>query len=352
MFCTACGSPLPGGAKFCARCGAAVVEIPDRPLARVADPPRYAGFWPRAAAIMIDGIVLWVPNAFVMMGVIFTMVGFDGGGEPRAPDALFFVTLYGSMWAIQWLYFAWMHSSKWQATLGKQALGIKVTSLTGERITFWRASLRFLGGIVETFTFGVGLLMAAVTQRRQALHDFIGGTLVTSATTTPDDVRRGLHAEPVSRAVVALTLAAPLLFFCTVLALIAIPVYADYKMRQQVLADWDLAAKYRDQVAIELRAGSLLGEIDNARVDLPEKVDARYVASIEVQGGMVRLWFGETSHPALNGKVLTFTPAFDKAGELAWICGYAVPPQGVTPVDPEYQEFTTLPVTALPVECR
>lgn len=352
MFCTACGTALPEAAKFCGRCGSEVLPIPNRPLAPVMDPPGYASFWRRVAACMIDGMVLWLPTMFVFMGLLFAFGGLPRPGTPPPKSGLVVVSAYAAVWAIQWLYFASMHSSKWQATLGKRAAGIKVTSLSGDRISFARASLRFLGNLIEVFTFGIGLLMAAVTRRRQALHDMVGSTLVTSATTTPDDVRRGLHAIPVARAVVALTLGAPVIFFAGMLALIAIPAYADYKIRQQVCADWELANTYRNKVAASLAAGSLVGDIDNARIDLPEAVDAKYLATIEVQGGMVRLWYGENSDPALRQQVLTFTPAFDKHGELTWLCGYATSPPGVTPVEEEYQEFTTLPARALPKECR
>lgn len=353
MFCTACGTALPEVAKFCGRCGSEVQPIPDRPLAPVSDRPRYASFWRRVAACLLDGVVLWLPAMFVMMGLAIALGASVQLGAPPPPESgLAVLAAYAAIWVVQWLYFALMHSSKWQATLGKQAVGIKVTSLSGERITFLRASLRFLGNILEVLTLGIGLLMAAVTRRRQALHDFVGGTLVTSAATTPDDVRRGLHAQPVSRALVALTLGTPVLFVGGMLALISIPTYQAHRVQQQVCADWALGETYRDEVAALLAAGTLVGEIDNARIDLPELVEAQYLEMIEVQGGMVRLWYGENAHPSLRLLVLTFTPAFDERGELTWLCGYAPAPHGVTPVDEEYQEFTTVPLLALPQNCR
>ena len=69
-----------------------------------------------------------------------------------------------------WLYYAIMESSKPQATIGKMALGTKVTTLGGERIGFGRASGRYFGKIVSGLTLGIGYLMAAFTERRQALH--------------------------------------------------------------------------------------------------------------------------------------------------------------------------------------
>jgi uncharacterized RDD family membrane protein YckC len=79
---------------------------------------------------------------------------------------------------VGWLYFALMESSSHQATLGKMALGIRVTDLQGGRLTFGRATARFFGKIVSGLICYIGFIMAAFTERKQALHDMIAGTLV------------------------------------------------------------------------------------------------------------------------------------------------------------------------------
>jgi uncharacterized RDD family membrane protein YckC len=71
-----------------------------------------------------------------------------------------------------------MESSAWQATLGKKILGLKVTDLSGNRITFARASGRFFGKILSGMILGIGFLMAGFTARKQALHDILAGCLV------------------------------------------------------------------------------------------------------------------------------------------------------------------------------
>jgi uncharacterized RDD family membrane protein YckC len=79
----------------------------------------------------------------------------------------------------KWLYFAYLESGEKQATLGKQALGIYVTDLEGQRITFGRATGRFFAKIVASLIpFGIGYMMAGFTERRQALHDMIASSLV------------------------------------------------------------------------------------------------------------------------------------------------------------------------------
>jgi uncharacterized RDD family membrane protein YckC len=79
----------------------------------------------------------------------------------------------------KWLYFAYLESGEKQATWGKQALGIYVTDLAGQRVTFGRATGRFFAKIVSgLIPLGIGFVMAGFTERRQALHDMIASTLV------------------------------------------------------------------------------------------------------------------------------------------------------------------------------
>jgi uncharacterized RDD family membrane protein YckC len=77
-----------------------------------------------------------------------------------------------------WLYEALLLSSPWQATLGKLALGLRVTDEYGQRISFLRATGRHFAKYLSWMTIFIGFIMVAFTERRQALHDFIAGTLV------------------------------------------------------------------------------------------------------------------------------------------------------------------------------
>src|SRR5690606_10177125 len=82
------------------------------------------------------------------------------------------------MMIVDWLYFASFESSTKQATPGKMALGIIVTDYEGERISFGKALGRKFAKILSTITLGIGYIMAAFTEQKQALHDMVAGTLV------------------------------------------------------------------------------------------------------------------------------------------------------------------------------
>lgn len=77
-----------------------------------------------------------------------------------------------------WIYFAVMESSSVQGTLGKMALGIKVTDLEGNQVGFGKATGRFFGTIISALILLIGFIMVAFTQKKQGLHDMMAGCLV------------------------------------------------------------------------------------------------------------------------------------------------------------------------------
>lgn len=125
----------------------------------------YANFFRRLAAIIIDSVILYV---------VLYIIGYLIRDKDYQTRGLF---LFGYI-AINWLYFAIQESSEAQATIGKRILSIKVTDLDGNRISFWGGTKRYLAKIVSALIYGIGFLMAAFTQKKQALHDKIASTLV------------------------------------------------------------------------------------------------------------------------------------------------------------------------------
>jgi uncharacterized RDD family membrane protein YckC len=83
-----------------------------------------------------------------------------------------------------------MESAPQQATLGKMALGLKVTDLQGEPISFARATGRYFGKIVSSLIFFVGFMMTGWTEKKQALHDIMAGTLVVKKQSLPENLAK------------------------------------------------------------------------------------------------------------------------------------------------------------------
>lgn len=132
----------------------------------------YAGFWKRVAAALIDGVILMI-SGFVIGGVFGFVYGATTG---TAEGVEFFANIIGIV--LGWLYSALLESSAKQATLGKMALGIKVTDLDGNPISFGKASGRHFGKIVSALIVFIGFIMVAFTERKQGLHDMMAGCLV------------------------------------------------------------------------------------------------------------------------------------------------------------------------------
>ena len=76
---------------------------------------------------------------------------------------------------IYWIVF---ESSVWQASFGKKILGIKVTTITGNRPTIFQAIARNLLKILSGIILFIGFMMAGWTSNKQALHDKISNMLV------------------------------------------------------------------------------------------------------------------------------------------------------------------------------
>ena len=71
-----------------------------------------------------------------------------------------------------------MESSARQSTIGKRIIGVKVTGIDGNKISFLRATGRTLAKFLSVITLGIGFLMIAFTKKKQGLHDIVAKTLV------------------------------------------------------------------------------------------------------------------------------------------------------------------------------
>lgn len=170
--------------------GAAVAQ-PDEASVR----QRYAGFWRRTGAALIDAAILALP---LVLGVYLLfpaqIITLAHDPPPPGPGYLVFLGVY--LLAVV-AYMAGLESSRRQATVGKHLLGIRVTDLELQRISFFRAVKRgwfywlpmglvLIDTAAQVMVFAlVSLIVALVscfavafTERNQALHDIAAGCLL------------------------------------------------------------------------------------------------------------------------------------------------------------------------------
>lgn len=148
---------------------------------------RYAGFWIRTLAILIDTLILtavtWIITSFFVPFIL--MVFAAGKMEGLSLEEILLAGATGAYCiyiflteVLYWLYFSILESSKWQASVGKKLLKLKVTDEEGKRITFLRATGRYFAKILSGLIFGIGFMMAGWSKKKQALHDRIADTVV------------------------------------------------------------------------------------------------------------------------------------------------------------------------------
>jgi uncharacterized RDD family membrane protein YckC len=165
---------------------------------------RYAGFWLRAVAALIDGIafiVIWEilsfflpmqrtdltpppPDSTLEVQIAYLRAFMDSPA-PTLP------TLVGAV--VAWAYFVFQETSKAQATLGKRVLGIRVSREDGSRLSLGAATLRvwpmylhnlvwlvsgWLSSLVLFLAF-IACIAVAFSSRKQGLHDKMAGALLT-----------------------------------------------------------------------------------------------------------------------------------------------------------------------------
>lgn len=144
--------------------------------------PTYAGFWIRFLASIIDSLITNI-GVFIIGFILGFMLAVM---NPELPEATYTVVgmLVGIVGFV--LYHAYFESSHHQATPGKIALGLKVYSDSGNRLSFGQAAGRTASKYLSLFLLMIGYMMAGWTQKKQALHDFIAGSVVVHANSVPN----------------------------------------------------------------------------------------------------------------------------------------------------------------------
>ena len=158
-------------------------------------PTKYASIFKRFVAFFIDWLITSLISfaVFIILVLIMLPETFQDWmydlrprwlwiGDPLEYmdfEAYTAITLiFFSFLILPLLYFALFESSARQATPGKMVMGIFVTDLDGNRISFLKALGRTLAKVLSKAICYVGYIVALFTARNQALHDLLANTLV------------------------------------------------------------------------------------------------------------------------------------------------------------------------------
>jgi uncharacterized RDD family membrane protein YckC len=122
----------------------------------------YVGFWIRLVALVIDLVVLSVLQRLIIFAF-------------RPPLRGLFSLVLSLGYAPFMIY-------QYQATLGKMALGIKVSSQDGKKMELFQVLLReWVGKFLSAIVFFLGFIWVAFDEKKQAWHDKLARTIVVKA---------------------------------------------------------------------------------------------------------------------------------------------------------------------------
>ncbi|MED4452702.1 RDD family protein [Metabacillus fastidiosus] len=149
-----------------------------------------AGFWIRFLAYLIDGFVFGIPLSIILTVLGFVFLGgslmttdfaaqdpySSNGAEVGIILVYYFISfVLGIAAAI--FYYGLMTASKYQGTLGKMLLGLKVVNEAGEKVSKGQAIGRFFAYYLSSAVIYIGFIMIAFGPKK-GLHDYICNTRV------------------------------------------------------------------------------------------------------------------------------------------------------------------------------
>jgi uncharacterized RDD family membrane protein YckC len=145
---------------------------------------RYGGFWRRWVALTIDKFIIYI-ICFILIRLelrIFPSPPY--AAHPNLPAGIWgditarFLAGHAIIFiVIGMAYFTYFHGMIGQ-TPGKIMLKLKVSGVTGKKLTYGIAFLRWIGGIIAGLPLFLGFLWVAFDSKKQGWHDKIAGTVV------------------------------------------------------------------------------------------------------------------------------------------------------------------------------
>jgi uncharacterized RDD family membrane protein YckC len=140
---------------------------------------RYAGFWIRFLARLIDGILLNIALLVVRIPLGISLFGPMRPRDPVEMMAIATATIVGGLVSlvVSAGYEIFFIAAR-GATLGKMAVGIKVIRPDGAPISLGQSAGRYFAQWLSALTLMIGYIMAGFDVQKRALHDRICETRV------------------------------------------------------------------------------------------------------------------------------------------------------------------------------
>ena len=194
MRCPRCDAALESGVVSCPECGAEARAVAEPRTSTAPDGARgpevlhfrVAGFFERALAGLVDGIII-LP--------VFALLAWAGSAAtgvriPRAREVTFdlvvglLIEKNGPVifWAVMLVILVFLYCFIFIAargqTPGKRLVGVRVVTWYGEPPTLARSLVRTFGYLVSAALLWLGFIWIGFDREKRGLHDWIAGTYV------------------------------------------------------------------------------------------------------------------------------------------------------------------------------
>ncbi|MBU2603316.1 MAG: RDD family protein [Actinobacteria bacterium] len=168
---------------------AAPAAAPAAPAAAPAVPAapavRYAGFWRRFVAAVIDGLIV-APLWILLSGLYEFASAMTLERMVFSPDGVGLVRTLNVLSAGRWLlfalvvfgYFVLAEASSRGASLGKRLMRLRVARHDHGRTGIGRSMARTAFKAISAAPMMIGFLLAGWNSQKRALHDFMSGCVV------------------------------------------------------------------------------------------------------------------------------------------------------------------------------
>jgi uncharacterized RDD family membrane protein YckC len=157
-----------------------VSAAPTIPVARPFATFRYAGFWIRVLARIIDGMILGLAGLIIRLPLVI-MLGIGMGRGNIFSMTPGFAAVTGLSFLLNLVigvvYEVYFVSTR-GATPGKMALGLKIIRADGSAVDAGLALGRYVAYIISGLLLCIGYIMVAFDSQKRALHDRICETRV------------------------------------------------------------------------------------------------------------------------------------------------------------------------------
>jgi len=182
--CGECGKMFPvdemirhGNVRICASCKPIFMQKLSEGANVNPDEMRYAGFWIRLVAKVLDSLILGVIMVVIFGIAAALLVPLLHGNPDSGAAILIFGVLALVMLVVHFSYLIWF-VGKYGATPGKMICRLKIVSAEGRPVGYWLATGRLFAEMLSALVLDIGYIIAAFDREKRALHDHICKTRV------------------------------------------------------------------------------------------------------------------------------------------------------------------------------